>query len=60
MAQCENCGRKFFYEALQKHKKNCALINGEKASTKTNFYKPAEEKQEIKKPRVLMCCICGR
>lgn len=30
MVQCPNCGRKFVAESYMKHKKNCALINGNK------------------------------
>lgn len=57
MAECSNCGRRFFDEQLEKHRKNCVLINGV-----LNLGAKLAEKKEVeaRRPRTLMCLICGR
>lgn len=58
MAECDNCGRKFFFEQMVKHRKNCELING-----KLNMGKKLTESAPLKlfsKPRTIICIVCGR
>jgi hypothetical protein len=67
MVQCENCKRKFLPESYKRHAKNCKLINGDKigakSSSKQGEYPQSSSGYDIKefrKPKVLMCHICGR
>lgn len=58
--KCYNCGRAFFIESIEKHRKNCKLINGE-ISKIQNYADMYEEPQAppkddtLSKPRVVMC-----
>jgi len=58
MSECDNCGRKFFFEQMGKHRKNCELING-----KISIGKKLSESAPLKvmaKPKTIICIICGR
>ena len=58
MAECDNCGRRFFFEQMAKHRKNCELING-----KMNLGKKLSESAPLKlaaRPRSILCLVCGR
>jgi transcription elongation factor Elf1 len=58
MAECDNCGRKFFFEQMAKHRKNCELING-----KLNAGKKLSESAPLRlaaKPKTITCVVCGR
>lgn len=49
-------------DPYKRHLKNCELLNGKNAPIDQfggNKYK-VEEVSEIKKPKVLLCHICGR
>ena len=59
MAECDNCGRKFFFEQFDKHRKNCELING-KLSKGTPKPSQSQKKLKIVKPKFIVCIICGR
>lgn len=65
MMECYNCKRKFIPESLDKHMKNCILINGN-LNPEAHLKKVQSEKvlhfyeKNIKKPKMLMCYICGR
>jgi PHP family Zn ribbon phosphoesterase len=59
MAECDNCGRKFFFEQIEKHRKNCELINGKLNKGQS---KPVQEQRPLKivKPKMITCIVCGR
>ncbi len=57
MGECDNCGRKFFFEQLVKHRKNCELINGKMGLGKAVTSK---KQANIIKPKFILCVICGR
>lgn len=62
MIHCANCKRSFMPDPYKRHLKNCELLNGKNAPIDQfggNKYK-VEEVSEIKKPKVLLCHICGR
>lgn len=59
MIHCEMCKRSFMPEPYQKHLRNCKQNN-------KNFKEPPKaeasyaKEVEFKKPKVLLCHICGR
>lgn len=65
MVYCQNCKRTFMPEPFKRHLKNCELINGKniKEEDEQKFSSSNSKMisiEEIKKPKVLMCHICGR
>lgn len=55
MVHCSTCGRSFMPEPYQKHLRNCKQNSKEIKETK-----PEPPQTELKKPKVLVCFICGR
>jgi hypothetical protein len=61
LVKCYNCGRAFFIESIEKHRKNCKLIFGEISNQWGLFVdmyeepQPVPKEENMAKPRVVMC-----
>eukprot|EP00668_Euglena_longa_P012127 GGOE01014554.1.p1 GENE.GGOE01014554.1~~GGOE01014554.1.p1 ORF type:complete len:751 (-),score=111.63 GGOE01014554.1:432-2684(-) len=68
LAQCHNCGRKFFPDRLQVHLRSCkpdASAGGSKPVNGSNFEpsrakSPSPDRSKGIKPQLLVCYLCGQ
>eukprot|EP00667_Euglena_gracilis_P003429 EG_transcript_3437 len=69
LAQCHNCGRKFFPDRLQVHLRSCkpdASAGGSKPVNGSNFQptsrpkSPSPDRTKGIKPQLLVCYLCGQ